>query len=62
VLEVAQWADEIDGLNETTSWRKVLGGGGGSSVEFPKQNEGDRFLYTFWPWPAYRRSIARGCR
>jgi hypothetical protein len=50
-VEVAQWADEIDDLNETTSWRKALGEGS-ESDGFPKQNEGERFLYTFWPWPA----------
>jgi hypothetical protein len=50
-VEVAQWADEIDDLNETTSWRKALGEGR-ESDGFPKQNEGEGFLYTFWPWPA----------
>lgn len=50
-VEVAQRADEIDDLNETTSWRKALGEGS-ESDGFPKQNEGERFLYTFWPWPA----------
>jgi hypothetical protein len=58
-VEVAQWADEIDDLNETTSWRELLGEGIWSDG-FPNQNEGERFLYTFWPWPAYRNSIARG--